>query len=105
MNESTYHNFFTNLANPLKIQIILCLKRGARNVSELISCLKVEQSKASHALANLKACNIVEVETRGKQRIYSLNKDTILPILNIIDKHASKFCHGNCMRCKKQRTK
>ncbi|MFH1607928.1 MAG: metalloregulator ArsR/SmtB family transcription factor [archaeon] len=96
LNHQSYHIFFTNLANPLKIGIILCLRRGEKNVSEISEELKVEQSKVSHALASLKSCKIVDVEQKGKQRIYSLNKDTIVPMLSLIDKHANDYCKCEC---------
>lgn len=96
MNHNTYHVFFTNLANPLKIGIILELRKGEKSVNDLVKEMKVEQSKISHALSNLKGCKIVEVKQDGKQRIYSLNKKTILPMLNLIDKHANKYCECDC---------
>jgi ArsR family transcriptional regulator, zinc-responsive transcriptional repressor len=89
----TYHKFFSNLANPLKIQIIVYLREENKSVGKLSEELKVEQSKVSHALSSLKNCNIVKVNQKGKQRIYSLNKKTILPMLNLIDKHATTQCN------------
>jgi DNA-binding transcriptional ArsR family regulator len=96
MNHHSYNIFFMNLANPLKIGIILSLREGNKNVSEIMSALKVEQSKISHALTSLKHCKIVNVEQNGKERIYSLNKDTIVPMLDLIDKHASCHCKNKC---------
>lgn len=96
MKFNTYHLFFMNLANPLKIQIITSLKEKEKSVSEISKNLKVEQSNVSHALASLKCCNIVQVKQKGKQRIYSLNKKTILPMLKLIDKHAKICCGGKC---------
>lgn len=92
--------FFTNLANPLKIKIITALKgRGkGSSVGELSKKLKVEQSKISHALTLLKRCKIVNVNKKGKQRIYSLNKRTIIPMLKMIDEHSRCFC--NCAECR-----
>ena len=99
MKDSTYHIFFTNLANPLKINIILGLKKKEKSVTELSKALKVEQSKISHALASLRCCNIVKVKQKGKQRIYFLNKDTIVPMLKLIEKHATTHCKKNCLAC------
>ena len=99
MNNSTYHIFFTNLSNPLRIKIVTSLKQKEKNVTELSKELKVEQSKVSHALASLRCCNIVDVKQEGKQRIYSLNKKTILPMLKLIDTHAKTFCAGDCKGC------
>ena len=92
MISETYHVFFTNLANPLKIGIILSLRKKEKSVNEIIKELRVEQSKLSHALASLRCCSIVKSKQKGKQRIYYLNKETIVPILNLIDKHEKKFC-------------
>ena len=99
MNNSAYHVFFTNLANPLKIDIIISLREKGSSVGELSEKLKVEQSKVSHALALLKKCKIVNVEQNGKKRIYSLNKETILPMLKLIDKHSKENCE--CTACSK----
>ena len=103
MNNSTYNVFFKNLSNPLRISIVSSLKDKEKNVTELSKALKVEQSKVSHALKNLRSCNIVDVKQRGKERIYSLNRKTIVPMLKLIDKHAKSFCDcGNCnRRCKR----
>lgn len=85
--------FFGNLANPLKIEIISELKKNPMSVLELAKELKAEQSKLSHALASLRCCSIVQVKQEGKKRIYELNKETILPMLELINKHERKFCY------------
>lgn len=98
LNHNSYNIFFSNLANPLKIGIILSLRENPKNVSEIVKDLNVEQSKISHALSSLKCCNIVNMEQKGKERVYSLNEDTIVPMLKLIDKHASVHCqNGSCM--------
>lgn len=99
MNKNTYHIFFSNLSNPLKISIITALKEKEMNVTELSEKLRVEQSKISHALSSLKCCNIVKAKQEGKQRVYFLNKDTIIPMLELIDKHAKTFCERACKAC------
>ena len=96
-NFKTCHVFFSKLSNPLRIKIVSSLDESPKSVSELIEELKVEQSKMSHALKELKGCNIVKFEQKGKQRIYSLSR-TIIPMLRLIDCH-SKDC-GNCKGCK-----
>ncbi len=94
----TYHIFFSKLANPLKIKILVSLKEKEKSVQELSKDLKVEQSKLSHALKTLRCCSIVYVKKQGKKRIYSVNKKTILPILKLIDEH-EKCC--KCCEFKK----
>ena len=102
-SDKTYHIFFTNLANPLKIKIITSLQKKEQSVTDLSKALKVEQSKISHALASLRCCNIVKAKQKGKQRIYTLNKTTIIPMLKLIEKHARTVCKGicGCKGCKK----
>lgn len=94
MKCNAYHVFFKNLANPLKTQIIQVLKEKPMSVNELMEKTKIEQSKLSHALTSLKFCKIVNSKQKGKQRIYSLNKKTIIPILKVIDKHRQTMCPG-----------
>ena len=92
-HKNTYHIFFSKLSNKLRINIISSLKEKSKSVSQLSKELNIEQSKLSHALKELKDCNIVKVEQKGKQRIYSLSR-TIIPILRLID------CHGRgCAKC------
>jgi len=96
-----YYAFFTNLGNPLRIKIVTLLSKKERNVTEISKELGIEQSKVSHALALLRSCNIVESKQKGKQRIYFLNKKTIVPMLKLLDKHAKTFCKNpKCRRCK-----
>jgi len=92
MEMNKYHIFFGNLANPLKVDIISELKEKPSSVLDLAKKLNVEQSKLSHALTSLRCCSIVNVKQDGKKRIYNLNKETILPMLRLIDKHETKFC-------------
>ena len=94
--KNKYYIFFGNLANPLKIDILSALKEKPMSVLELASKLKVEQSKLSHALGSLRRCSIVQVKQEGKKRIYQLNKKTIVPMLELIDKHEREFCK-ECM--------
>lgn len=76
----------------------MSLDKHPKSVNELVSELKIEQSKLSHALGELKECNIVNVKTEGKKRIYSLTP-SIIPILRLIECH-SKGC-DKCGGCKK----
>ena len=96
MKCNTYHIFFRNLANPIKTKIITALKEKENSVTELSKKLNIEQSKLSHALSALRCCNLVLVKQKGKKRIYSLNKETIIPILKVIDKHKCTYC--NCKK-------
>lgn len=83
--------FVKALSNPTRLEIIKLLEKGSRNVSEICSHLGFEQSRVSHNLRCLIDCGFVEAEQNGKSRVYSLNKDTIVPLLKIINQHIEKY--------------
>ena len=93
------HLFFETLGTRLKIDIILRLKEKSLSVNELSKKLNQERSKVSHALRSLLECGFVKVKKKGRKRVYSLNTDTIIPLLNIVEKHVKKYCKV----CKKQK--
>ena len=100
-SSNKYSVFFRNLSTPIKVDILTILKSkpAGLSVTELSESLKIEQSKISHALTGLRQCRIVEVAKFGKQRIYTLNEKTMLPILKIIDVHAKENCSDKCWNC------
>lgn len=99
MNKKSYYIFFSKLSSPLRISIISSLNENPKSVSELGKELEIEQSKLSHALAELRECNIINFIQKGKKRVYHLNK-SIRPILDLIDKHSKLNCKGDCKFCK-----
>jgi len=98
MKHKSYNYFFLNFANKTKFDIILALKEKPLSVSEIVEKVGKEQSAVSHSLKNLTRCNIIKVKQKGKQRLYSLNKKTVLPILELADKHVKCFCPICCKK-------
>lgn len=96
MIDLTYMGFFKALCNDTRLGIVLSLKDKPKNVSQLTSELGMEQSRISHNLQCLEKNGFVTVEQDGKQRIYSLNKDTIEPILKAVKKHTEKYGLNSC---------
>ena len=80
------HLFFETLGTELKIDLLFQLKEKPSSVNDLSENLDQERSKVSHALISLLECNFIGVTEVGKKRIYSLNKDTILPLLGLVEK-------------------
>ncbi len=87
-----YKIFFGTLVSSSRLKIINLLRKGKKNVSEIIKELKMNQTAVSHDLARLKKCGFVEIESMGKFRYYKLNERTIKNLMEIIDKHMSQFC-------------
>ena len=98
---NAYYRFFSNLANKTRFNIVMALNtQDALSVTEIAQKIGEEQSNVSHQLKSLMNCNIITVEQDGKRRLYSLNKETILPILDIITKHVKQHCKGCCPKDK-----
>ncbi len=96
MKCNSYNTFFTNFANRTNIGIISSLREGSLSVSEISKKVKMEQSAVSHNLIKLSRCGILSVKQEGKKRIYSLNKETVIPIIELVEKHVKKHCKGGC---------
>ncbi len=87
-----YKIFFGTLVSESRLKVINLLRKGRKNVSEIIKELKIEQTVISHDLARLKRCGFVIPEVEGKFRYYKLNEKTIKPLMELIDRHMSQFC-------------
>lgn len=90
----SYNAFFTNFANRANLEIISALRERQMNVKTIVKNTGREQSAISHNLKKLCDCNILNVKKQGRERIYSLNKNTVVPLLDLVDKHVRKNCKG-----------
>ena len=66
------------------------------SVTAISESLKMEQSAASHSLKQLLFCHFVTVRQDGKERIYSINEDTVEPLFEQIERHVEKYCTEGC---------
>ncbi len=98
MMELRYKLFFKAISNETRFQIIKLLRDGPGNVNEICRKLKFEQSRVSHNLKCLENCGFVLFEWQGKNKVYSLDKEFIIPILKNIDKHFEKY-NERLIRC------
>ena len=100
----TYKFFFGALANPNRLAIINVLREGKKNVGEICAATGFEQTMVSHNLKTLEHHGMVFMEKNGKYRVYSVNRKTIKPLLEFIDKHIEEYCCkllGDCNAKKK----
>lgn len=96
MKCESYFKFFETVSPRIRWHILGLLEKGPLSVTEISSMLKEEQSKISHNLKHLADCNFLNVKKDGKKRIYSLNKETILPLMKLVEKHVEKHCSDFC---------
>ncbi|MBI2552762.1 helix-turn-helix transcriptional regulator [Candidatus Uhrbacteria bacterium] len=91
--------FFETLGNQARWDIVHLLNREkAISATRIAKKLKLEQSLASHHLRRLELCGFVRVVQRGRERHYFLNRETVGPLLKLMDRHISKFCK-RCKAC------
>lgn len=76
MNET----FFQALSNPYRREIIRLLKWKNRNAGEIAEHFQISQPSVSRHLDVLKKAEIVTVERKGTQLIYSLNLSAVQEI-------------------------
>lgn len=88
----SYKLFLGTLVSEPRLKIINFLRKGKKNVSEIMSGLDMDQTSVSHNLARLKKCGFVKSEVNKKFRYYILNEKTIKPLMELIDKHMSQHC-------------
>jgi DNA-binding transcriptional ArsR family regulator len=96
MKCKSYNVFFETIGNKTRLNILEALEEGPLSVSKICNKLNEEQSKISHNLKCLADCHFIDVEQKGKQRIYSLNKETILPLMKLVSNHVEKYCCTTC---------
>ena len=91
-----YKIFFETLGNKTRWDVVHLLQKKAYRVTEIAEILGYEQSLISHHLRRLETCGFVTFKQEGNERIYKLNKETIGPLLTLMDKHVNKFCKKQC---------
>ncbi len=96
MKCKSYNAFFEVIANKTRIEILELLMEKQMCVSEICNALNHEQSKISHNLKKLADCHFIDVEREGKKRVYSLNRKTILPLMQLVEKHVQGYCGKEC---------
>ena len=87
-----YKLFFSSLANTNRLAIVNTLRSGKKTVSEICKTTNFEQTMVSHNLKRLEHCGMVFGKQEGKFRYYSVNQNTIQPLLKMIDSHIKKYC-------------
>ena len=97
--QRSYDRFLVTLRNKTRLAIVQSLMEKPKNVSQLIKDLGIHQTSVSHSLKRLLICGFVFVEKNGKERIYTVNKKTIKPLINLMGNHVDNYCtKGVCSK-------
>ena len=93
-SNDAYYQFFSALANRTRLAIIDVLKEDAKTLSEISNSLKHEPKIVRQNLEVLEHCIIVLSEGSGEEKRYSLNKEVLEPLSELLAFHTSKHCPG-----------
>jgi len=99
---TTCNLFFSTLSNPTRLAIVELLRKGPRNVTEISKALAQDQTMISHNLRPLVRCRFIFAERRWKEKVYSLNEESMEPLFDLIVNHARKYCprRGKCLEAR-----
>jgi ArsR family transcriptional regulator len=97
MEYVVFDDFFAVLGNKQRVKILQYLQHnGRKSVSEICQALNCEQSAVSHNMRRLLGCHFVEVESRGKEHLYTINSVTVRPLFKLIEQHVRSYCAEGC---------
>jgi len=97
MFDKAHDIFLTTLSNKTRLKIIEILLKQPMNVTQISRESAMDQTTISHNLSRLKKCGFVMVKKNGKERIYSLNQETIVPLVKLMNRHIHTYCNKLCM--------
>jgi predicted transcriptional regulator len=92
MSKTPYKTFLKTLSNVNRFEILNLLKQGPKNVSCICDELEMNQTTVSHHLSAMKDSCLVSVEINGKERVYSINRKTMKPLMDLIHAHMNEPC-------------
>jgi ArsR family transcriptional regulator len=76
---------FNALADPIRLEILECLRGGERCVCEIIPQVGIAQPLVSRHLAILKNCGLVNVRKVGNRRFYSVSDQDIFRVIDAVN--------------------
>jgi len=89
--DNLHRLFFKAFSNQTRLEIIQLLRKNSLTVTEICEKTGFEQSRVSHNLRCLVHCGFVKVTQNGNFRKYALDEETIIPIIDLFEKHIQKY--------------
>ena len=93
-SNEAYYLFFSTLANRTRLAILDVLKDGPKTILEISKALDQQEASITHNLKSLESCMIVNSQKTAKEHLYSLNKEIVEPLSEILSFHVNKYCPG-----------
>jgi len=93
-SNEAYYLLFSALANRTRLAIIDVLKDGPKTILEISQILDQQEATIADNLKPLMSSTIVNSQKSGKEHLYSLNKEIVEPLSEILSFHVNKYCPG-----------
>lgn len=77
--------FLRGFSDKTRIQILECIKKNEKTVSQIVKDLNGNQSNISQHLTCLKGCGIIVGRQEGKYIYYSLRNQQVRDLLTMFD--------------------
>lgn len=84
---------FSAIANPVRREILMRLRRGPRHVTELAQGFKIGRPAVSEHLQVLRKARLVREEPRGRERYYYLDPRPLSELETWIDAFTRYWKH------------
>jgi len=91
-SNEAYYLLFSALANRTRLAIIDSLKDGPKTIFEISNALEQQEELVAHNLKPLEQCMLVKSQKSGEKSLYSLNKEIVEPLSEILSFHINKYC-------------
>ncbi len=91
-SNEAYYMFFSALANRTRLAIIDVLNEGPKTLAEVSLALDQKEKVIFKDLERLERCAAIDSQGLGEKKLYSLNKEVIEPLSEILEFHTSKYC-------------
>lgn len=90
-SNEAYYLFFSALASRINLTIIDALRNEPKGISEISKELNQEKKVISSHIRQLEKCAIIRSEEFEKEKLYSLNKEIIEPLSEILEFYTNKY--------------
>jgi len=91
-SNEAYYSFFSTLANRTRLAIIDVLREGPKNISGISEVLEQDETVVSYNLKRLEHSAFLCSEGSGKEKLYSLNREIVEPLSELLSFHTNKYC-------------
>ncbi len=93
-SNEAYYLFFSALANRTRLAIIDVLREGPKSISGVSDALEQDESVVAYNIKRLEHSALLCSEGSGKEKLYSLNREIVEPLSELLAFHTNKYCPG-----------